>query len=159
MQIWVDADACPGAIKTILFRAANRRRIVTTLFANHPVRVPKSPYVRSVQVEQGFDAADRRIVNAVNPGDLVVTGDIPLAAQVIDRQGAALNPRGTLYSVDNINEHLGRRDYMEAQRASGLVTGGPSALNKTHIQKFANGLDTYLARHGGNNEQSPPEQD
>ena len=149
MRLWVDADACPGPIKEIIFRAANRCRIETTLFANHPVRVPKSPYIRSVQVEQGFDVADQRILASLNPGDLVITGDIPLAAQVVDKQGTALNPRGTLYTAENIKEHLTRRDFLEDMRSTGAITGGPSALDKSHIQTFANRLDTYLTRHAG----------
>jgi uncharacterized protein YaiI (UPF0178 family) len=156
MQIWVDADACPGPIKEIVFRAANRCRVVTTLFANHYVRAPKSPYLRSVQVEQGFDVADQRIVASLNPGDLVITGDIPLAAQVVDKRCAALNPRGTLYTADNVKEHLTRRDFMEELRSSGAVTGGPAALNKSHIQTFANQLDTYLTRHAGEEEAARP---
>ena len=149
MRIWVDADACPVAIKEIVFRAANRCRVETTLFANHHVRVPKSPYLRSVQVEQGFDRADQRIVASVKPGDLVITGDIPLAAQVIEHQGTALNPRGTLYTADNIKEHLTRRNFLEEQRASGVLTGGPRALDKAQIQTFANRLDVYLTRNAG----------
>jgi len=149
VRLLVDADACPGPIKEIIFRAANRCRVETTLFANHHVRVPKSPYLRSVQVEQGFDVADERILAALSAGDLVITGDIPLAAQVVDKQGAALNPRGTLYTADNIKEHLTRRDFLEDMRSTGAITGGPSALDKSHIQTFANRLDVYLTRHAG----------
>ena len=154
MRIWVDADACPVAVKEIVFRAANRCRVETTLFANHPVRVPKSPYLHSVQVAHGFDVADQRIVASLSPGDLVITGDIPLAAQVIEHRATALNPRGTLYTADNIKEHLTRRDFLEEQRASGVVTGGPRALDKSHIQTFANRLDVYLTRHAAESGQS-----
>ncbi|MDH3716199.1 MAG: YaiI/YqxD family protein [Gammaproteobacteria bacterium] len=156
MHIWVDADACPGAIKDVVFRAANRCRVVTTLFANHYVRVPKSPYLRSVQVEHGFDVADQRIVASLSPGDLVITSDIPLAAQVVDERCVALNPRGTLYTADNVKEHLTRRDLMEELRASGAVSGGPPALSKSNVQAFANQLDAYLARHVGDNTEAAP---
>lgn len=146
MQIWVDADACPGPIKDILFRAAERRRIPLTLVANHFVRVPKSPFIRSLTVETGFDVADGRIAASVQAGDLVITGDIPLASRVVDAGGVALNPRGTFYTRDNIRDHLARRNLMEELRSIGTVTGGPSALSRVHLQEFANALDRYLTR-------------
>ena len=153
MRIWVDADACPGPIKEIIFKAANQRRIETTLVANHFVRVPKSPFIRSIQVASGFDMADARIVDGVAPGDLVVTGDIPLASLVIEARAVALNPRGKLYTRENIQEHLSRRNFMEELRSTGVQTGGPSGLDKTHLQAFANQLDKYLTQyartHGG----------
>jgi uncharacterized protein YaiI (UPF0178 family) len=149
MHIWVDADACPGPIKEILFRAADRRGIHLTLVANHFLRVPKSPFIRSLTVESGFDVADGRIASSVQPGDLVITGDIPLASQVVEAGCAALNPRGTFYTAENIRQHLARRNFMEELRSTGTVTGGPSALDRTHLQTFANALDRYLTRQAG----------
>ena len=146
MRVWVDADACPGPIKEIIFRAANRLEIATTLVANHFLRVPKSAHIRLVQVEQGFDIADNYIVKHIASGDLVITQDIPLAAEVIAAGAAALNPRGTLYSENNIKDHLARRDIKDELRASGVHTGGPAALDKTHVQTFANSLDAFLTR-------------
>jgi uncharacterized protein YaiI (UPF0178 family) len=146
VRIWVDADACPGPVKAILFRAAERCRVETTLVANHSVHVPRSDYVRAVQVRSGFDVADARIVKEVAPGDLVVTADIPLAAEVIAAGALALNPRGTLYTSENIQEHLARRDFMDQLRATGVVTEGPPALSKVDVRKFANQLDRYLGR-------------
>ena len=147
MHVWVDADACPGPIKEILFRAAERLGVETILVANHWMSVPKSKYVRLMQVEAGFDVADDRIADSAAPGDLVITGDIPLAARVIERKAVALNPRGTLYDKENIREHLSRRNFMEELRSTGTLTGGPSPLGKIHIQTFANALDRYLARN------------
>ncbi|MEZ5557723.1 MAG: YaiI/YqxD family protein [Pseudomonadales bacterium] len=147
MQIWVDADACPKAIKEVLFRAADRRQIETTLFANHAVRVPPSRFLRSVQVHKGFDVADNAILERLQPGDLVVTQDVPLADEVISRGATALNPRGTLYTRENIKDHLSRRDMMDELRSSGMVSGGPSALAKQDVQAFANALDRFLARN------------
>jgi uncharacterized protein YaiI (UPF0178 family) len=149
MVLWVDADACPTPIKEILFRAAERVRIETVLVANHAVRVPRSRYVRAVQVESGFDIADVRILESVTAGDLVITADIPLAARVVSAAAFALNPRGTLYTADNVSEHLARRDFMDELRSSGVVTPGPPALSKTDIQAFANALDRFLARFAG----------
>ena len=146
MQLWVDADACPVAIKEILFRAAERRQLQTTLVANHAMRVPKSRFVRLLQVPQGFDVADSRIAQGVQPGDLVITADVPLAAQVVEAGATALNPRGTLYTAENVAEHLSRRDMMDELRSAGLVSGGPPALGKSEIQTFANALDRYLTR-------------
>lgn len=146
MRIWVDADACPAVIREVLFRAARRLAVTTTLVANHHLRVPPSPHLRSVQVAAGFDKADDHIASVVEKGDLVITGDIPLAARVVDAGGTALNPRGTLYDAESIREHLGRRDFMEELRSSGIQTGGPSSLSKGDVQTFANALDRFLAR-------------
>lgn len=145
-QIWVDADACPRAIKEVLYKAADRRRIPMTLIANQFLRTPPSPFITSVQVETGFDVADNTIAARMNPGDLVVTQDIPLADEVIERGGLALNPRGTLYTRENIKDHLNRRDMMEELRASGTVTGGPPVFDKRDVQAFANALDRTLTR-------------
>jgi uncharacterized protein len=144
MKIWVDADACPVVIKEILFRAAERAQVQVTLVANQPVRVPPSRYVRMIQVRSGFDVADNEIVARLEPGDLVVTADIPLAAEVIDKGGHALNPRGEMYSADTIRSRLDIRDFMETLRASGVDTGGPAALNQRDRQAFANQLDRFL---------------
>lgn len=146
MQIWVDADACPVVIKEILFRAAQRTQIMTTLVANKLLRVPPSPYIRSLQVPGGFDVADNRIVQEVAPGDLVITADIPLAAQVIDRGGHALNPRGEFYSADNIRQRLTMRNFMEELRSSGVDISGPSSFSQSDRQAFAAELDRFLAR-------------
>ncbi|MBC7946054.1 MAG: YaiI/YqxD family protein [Burkholderiales bacterium] len=147
MQIWVDADACPNVIKEILFRAAERRRIVTTLVANHLIRIPASPYLKALQVPRGFDVADNEIAAKVEIGDLVITADVPLAADVIERGGFALNPRGEFYTQDNIREHLTMRNFMDGLRSSGVETGGPATLNQADRQAFANRLDQFLARH------------
>ena len=147
MRVWVDADACPGPIKEILFRAAERAGVETILVANQFIRVPKSKHIRAVQVEMGFDVADNRIADSATAGDLVITGDIPLAARVIEAGAEALNPRGTFYSRENIRDHLARRDLMDELRSTGTITGGPAPLGKGHIQAFANGLDRYLTRH------------
>lgn len=146
MQIWVDADACPSVIKDILFRAAERERVQITLVANQPLRVPASPYIRSVQVPAGFDVADKRIVDLLAPADLVITADIPLAAAAIDKGAHALNPRGELYTKDNIRERLSMRNFMDELRGSGVATGGPAALNQRDRQAFANSLDSFLAK-------------
>ena len=147
MKIWVDADACPKVIKEVLFRAAERRGVETTLFANHAVRVPPSRYLTSVQVPGGFDVADNVILERMAPGDLVVTQDIPLADAVIGRGGTALNPRGTMYTAENVKDHRARRDLMEELRSGGMISGGPSALAKQDVQAFANALDRFLARN------------
>lgn len=146
MRIWVDADACPAVIREVLFRAARRRQVETILVANHHIRIPPSPLIRSLQVASGFDQADDYIAAEVARGDLVITGDIPLAARAVEAGGTALNPRGTLYDAETIREHLGRRDFMEELRSSGMQTGGPSALGKSDVQTFANALDRFLAR-------------
>ncbi|GFE79600.1 UPF0178 protein [Steroidobacter agaridevorans] len=147
MQIWVDADACPGAIKEILFRAAERERVQINLVANRALRIPPSPYIRSLQVPPGLDVADKRIVELLAAADLVITADIPLAAAAIDKGGPALNPRGELYTKDNIRERLSLRNFMDELRGSGVTTGGPSALSQRDRQAFANSLDAFLAKH------------
>lgn len=146
MRIWVDADACPGVIKEILFRAAERRRIRLTLVANRPLRIPRSPWIRAVQVASGFDVADHRIAAEVEAGDVVVTADIPLAADVVERGALALSPRGELYTEENIRERLNMRDFMDQLRSSGIDTGGPAALGPRERKTFADQLDRLLAR-------------
>jgi len=146
MQIWVDADACPAVIKDILYRAAERVKCPLVLVANQPLRTPPSPYIKSMQVPGGFDVADNRIVELVKEGDLVITADIPLAAAVIEKGGLALNPRGDLYTADNIRERLAMRNFMGELRNTGVMTGGPSALNHSDRQAFANQLDRILTR-------------
>lgn len=145
MHIWVDADACPGVIKEILYRAALRVGIPLTLVANQPLQTPPSPLIRRVQVGQGFDVADHHIAKHLEPGDLVITGDIPLAAQVIARGGDAINPRGERYTPENIRERLAVRDFLEELRSTGVNTGGPPPLGLTERQAFANALDRLLA--------------
>ncbi len=149
MQIWVDADACPVVIKEILFRAAQRAQIMTTLVANKLLRVPASPFIRATQVPHGFDVADNKIAQEVQPGDLVITADIPLAAQVIERGGFALNPRGEFYSRDNIRERLTMRNLMEELRGSGVDISGPSSFSQGDRQAFAAQLDRFLAKQQG----------
>lgn len=144
MRIWVDADACPAAIKEILFRAAERTRTQVTLVANHSMRVPPSRYVNMLQVTHGFDVADAEIVKRLGAGDVVVTADIPLAAEVLEKGGHALNPRGELYSMDDIKARLTMRDFMDTLRASGVDTGGPPALSQADRQAFASHLDKLL---------------
>ncbi|WP_313176904.1 YaiI/YqxD family protein [Massilia sp.] len=146
MQIWVDADACPGVIKEILFRVAERTQIQVTLVANQLLRVPGSKFIRALQVPGGFDVADAEIVARVQPNDLVVTADIPLAAQVLGKGGHALNPRGDFYTKDTIAQQLTMRAFMEELRSSGVDTGGPSAFSQADRQRFANALDRHLAR-------------
>lgn len=147
MQIWVDADACPNVIKEILFRAAERVRIMVTLVANQPLRIPPSLYIKTCQVAAGFDVADNHIVQSMAAGDLVITADIPLAAAVIESKGHALNPRGDFYTPDNIRQRLQMRNFMEELRNSGIMTGGPAALDQRDRQAFANQLDRFLARY------------
>jgi hypothetical protein len=146
MQIWVDADACPKLIKDVLFRAAERTKITVTLVANHSLQVPPSRYIKLLQVSAGFDVADNEIVNRLNVDDLVITGDIPLAYEVINKGGHAINPRGERYTVANIKERLQMRDLMESLRSSGIDTGGFAALNSRDVQAFANQLDRFLAQ-------------
>jgi len=146
MSIWVDADACPRPVKDILFKAAERTGISLTLVANHAMAVPRLPNVRLLQVQGGFDVADQEIAKRVGPGDLVITADIPLAADVIARGAQALNPRGEVYSADTIRALLTMRDFMDTMRASGVVTGGPPALRQADRQAFAGQLDRWLAR-------------
>ena len=147
MQIWVDADACPLVIKEILFRAAERVRVPLTLVANAKLRTPPSKYIRAVQVMRGFDVADNYILQNIHADDLVVTADIPLAAEVIGKGGLALNPRGALYTRDNISGYLVTRDLMDQLRGSGVVTGGPATLSQSERQAFANQLDRFLTQH------------
>lgn len=146
MQIWVDADACPNVIKEILFRVAERTQIPVTLVANQPIATPRLAFVQSLQVAQGFDVADNEIVLRCAAGDLVITADIPLAAEVIDKGATALNPRGELYTRENIKARLNMRDFMDTMRASGAHTGGPPALNQRDRQAFANALDRFVAQ-------------
>lgn len=146
--IWVDADACPAPVKDILFRAATRTGLQLTLVANKRLRVPPSPHIRAVQVAHGFDAADRYIEEAVGAGDLVITADIPLAAQVIAKGATVIDPRGDLLDARNIEERLTMRNFMEGLRASGVQTGGPAAISQADRQAFANRLDGLLARRG-----------
>jgi uncharacterized protein YaiI (UPF0178 family) len=145
MRIWVDADACPNAIKEILFRAAERARVNLTLVANQPVRTPPSQYIKALQVPPGFDVADNKIVELTEAGDLVITADIPLAAGVIDKGGHALDPRGETYTKDNIKERLAMRKLMDELRSSGVDTGGPATFGNADRQAFANKLDRFLA--------------
>lgn len=146
MQIWVDADACPGVIKEILYRVAERVQMNVTLVANQLLRVPPSKYVRALQVPHGFDVADNEIVRLCEPGDLVVTGDIPLASDVLAKGGHALNPRGEFYTPDTIKQQLTMRAFMEDLRSSGVDTGGPSAFSQADRQRFANALDGHLRK-------------
>jgi len=147
MKIWVDADACPGVIKEILFRAAERTKTQVTLVANQSMEIPASHHINFIQVSQGFDIADNEIVKRMESGDLVITSDIPLAADVIEKDGIALSPRGELYTANNIRARLNMRDFMETLRASGVNTGGPPALNQSDRKAFANHLDQFLTRH------------
>ena len=146
MRIWVDADACPVAIKEILYRAANRAQVPLTLVANQFLRVPPSPYIRALQVPGGFDVADQRIAQEVEAGDLVITADIPLAAQVIAQGATVIDPRGELLSKANIEERLTMRNFMEGLRSSGVETGGPASLSNADRQAFANQVDRLLAK-------------
>jgi uncharacterized protein len=147
MRIWVDADACPVAIKEILYRAAERAEIELTLVANKPLTPPRSRFIRAVQVPKGFDVADNRIAQDLAPGDLVITADIPLAAAVVAKGGHALDPRGELYSQENIRERLTMRNFMDELRSAGVETGGPPPLGQADRQAFANQLDRLLAKH------------
>jgi len=146
MKIWVDADACPAVIKEILFRAAERTGVRMTLVANKPLRLPAIQNVRSLQVPTGFDAADKRIVELMEPDDLVITADVPLAAAAIEKGGVALNPRGELYTQENVRERLSMRNFMDELRSGGVNTGGPAALSQRERQLFANQLDRWLAK-------------
>jgi uncharacterized protein YaiI (UPF0178 family) len=147
MQIWVDADACPVVIKEILFRSAERTKIMTTLVANQFLRTPPSPYIKTMQVPGGFDVADNCIVQELSAGDLVITADIPLAAQVVEKGGHALNPRGELYTTANIKERLAMRNLMEELRGNGVNISGPSVFNLSDRQAFAGALDKFIAQH------------
>ena len=145
MRIWVDADACPNVIKDILFRAAERTRIVVTLVANQPTRTPPSQYIKALQVPAGFDAADAKILELMQSGDLVITADLPLAASVIEKGAHALDPRGDVYTRDNIKERLAMRNFMDEMRSSGVDTGGPSVFSNADRMAFANRIDRFLA--------------
>tara|TARA_Y100001934_G_C12358191_1_gene779188 strand:- start:1536 stop:2039 length:504 start_codon:yes stop_codon:yes gene_type:complete len=145
-QIWVDADACPNAIKEILYRAAERLPVMVTLVANQALQLPTSLYIRAVQVPSGFDVTDSYIVEKSKPGDLVVTADIPLAAELIARSRIVLNPRGDLYSNQNVQERLNMRDFLDTLRGSGVTTRGPSPFSQVDRITFANQLDRLLAR-------------
>ena len=147
MQIWIDADACPVVIKDILYRAAERTHVQLTLVANQAMTIPRSRFIKSIQVSQGFDVADNEIVARMDAGDLVITSDIPLAADVIEKGGVALSPRGELYTTDNIRARLNMRDFMESLRSSGVDTGGPPALSQSDRKAFANHLDSFLSKH------------
>ena len=144
-KIWVDADACPKVIKEILFRAADRVGIHVILVANQPLEVPRSSFIRSIQVGSGFDVADDHIVQHAEAGDLVITADIPLADEAITKGCIALNPRGELYTAENIRQRLNMRDFMDTLRGSGIDTGGPPAFSQADRMAFANQLDRLLA--------------
>ncbi|KQQ33758.1 hypothetical protein ASF61_11990 [Duganella sp. Leaf126] len=153
MQIWVDADACPAVVKDILYRVADRLQLQVTLVANQLLRVPPSRFIRALQVPAGADVADQEIVRLLAPGDLVVTGDIPLASDVLNKGGYALNPRGEFYTHDNIAQMLTMRAFMDELRGSGVDTGGPAAFSQGDRQSFANSLDRHLRKHA-----TPPAQ-
>ncbi len=144
--IWVDADACPRAVKEILYRAAERKGMTLILVANQALRTPPSRHIRSVQVGAGFDVADNYIAQHISPGDLVITADIPLAAEVVEKGALALNPRGDLYTEENIRQRLNMRDFMDTLRASGVDTGGPASFSQADRREFANQLDRLLAQ-------------
>lgn len=147
MTIWVDADACPLVVRNILFRAASRTGVQVTLVANQALQVPRAGNITMLQVPAGFDVADDEIVKRVAPADLVVTADIPLAAEVIGRGAETLTPRGEVHTAETIGAALNMRDFMDTMRASGVDTrGGPPAFGQREKQAFANGLDRYLAR-------------
>ncbi len=154
VNIWVDADACPVVIREILCKAAVRRDVPLTLVANHVLPVPRTRQIRMLQVASGFDAADAEIVRRVQPGDLVITADIPLAAEVIEKDGLVLSPRGERYTQDNIAARLNMRDFMESMRSSGVQTGGPPALDQADRKAFADQLDRLLTRYGGGDPQA-----
>lgn len=147
MKIWVDGDACPVVIKEILYRAAERTGVKMTLVANQPLSTPNSDFIDTLQVPRGFDVADDEIVKRLSAGDLVITSDIPLAAEVIDKGGHALSPRGELHTTENIRARLNMRDFLDTMRASGVDTGGPAAMSQRDRQDFANNLDRFLTKH------------
>jgi len=147
MKIWVDADACPVVAKEILYRAAERTKVPIVLVANQALQTPNSSYIRTVQVPRGFDVADDEIVKKLTAGDLVITSDIPLAAEVIEKGGQALSPRGELHTTENIRARLNMRDFLDTMRASGLETGGPAAYSQRDRQAFANQLDQLLTKY------------
>lgn len=149
VSLWVDADACPRVIRDILFRAAVRVEVPLILVANHVLQVPLSPWITMTQVPAGFDVADNYIVQQVRENDLVITSDIPLAAELIEKGAQVITSRGERYTRQNIGQRLNMRDFMETMRSSGEVTGGPSTLGVRDKQAFANALDRYLARYAG----------
>ena len=149
MHIWVDADACPRVIKEILYRAAERVRVPLTLVANKALAIPSSRFIRSVQVAAGFDVADNEIVRRLQSGDLVITADIPLAAEVIEKGGHVLDPRGEFFTEDNIRERLTLRNFMDELRGAGVETGGPATFSQSDRKSFANRLDQFLSRFAG----------
>lgn len=146
MQIWVDADACPKVIKEILFRAADRVEVTLTLVANRSLHIPRSPYIKTLRVPVGLDVADSQIVRNVQPGDLVITADIPLASAVIEKGGHALDPRGELYTADNIGQRLAMRNLMDDLRGAGVLTGGPATISPSDRKAFADSLDRFLGK-------------
>lgn len=150
MQIWVDADACPNMIKEVLFRVADRLEVQVTLVANKLLRTPPSRFIRAIQVPAGFDVADNEIVRLLEEGDLVITGDIPLAADVLEKGGRPLNPRGEFYTLDNIQQYLTMRTFMDELRSSGVDTGGPSTFSQGDTRAFANQLDRFLTQQRKN---------
>lgn len=151
MKIWVDADACPGVVKDILYRAADRTNVQLTLVANQPLSTPTSANINTLQVPSGFDVADDEIVKRMQAGDLVITGDIPLAAEVIEKGGHALSPRGEMHTKENIGARLNMRDFLDTMRSSGVeMGGGPAAFSQRDKQTFANELDRFLTKFGGN---------
>ena len=148
MKIWVDADACPVVVKEILFRAADRTGVELTLVANQALSTPSSANIKTLQVSKGFDVADDEIVKRLDAGDLVITSDIPLAAEVIEKGGHALSPRGELHTTENIRARLNMRDFLDTMRSSGVeMSGGPAAFSQRDKQEFANNLDRFLTRH------------
>ncbi|MCH8250145.1 MAG: YaiI/YqxD family protein [Proteobacteria bacterium] len=151
MRIWVDADACPAVVKEILFRAAARTGVQLTLVANQPLSTPSSPNINTLQVPQGFDVADDEIVKRVEAGDLVITSDIPLAAEVIEKDAHALSPRGEMHTKENIGARLNMRDFLDTMRSSAVeMSGGPAAFSQRDKQEFANNLDRFLTKHAAN---------
>ena len=152
LKVWVDADACPVVIKEILYRAAPRNQVLITFVANSLLRLPASPYLKFQKVMAGFDVADKTISNAVAPGDLVITADIPLAADVVAKHAYALSPRGEMYTAENIRSILSMRDFMDTLRSSGVQTGGPPPLGANEKKAFADSLDRFFAKHLGSDE-------
>ena len=146
MKIWVDADACPGVIRDIVYKAAERTSVVATLVANQYLQTPPSKWIKFIQVASGYDAADNEIVRRLEAGDLVITSDIPLAAEAIEKAAVVLSPRGELYTAENIRQRLTMRDFMESLRASGIDSGGPAAMNHADRKSFADHLDRILQK-------------
>lgn len=149
MNLWVDADALPGVVREILVRAAERTGVQLTLVANHVIALPRRPNLRMIQVPQGADVADNEIVRRFEPGDLVITQDLPLADEIIRGGGHVLTPRGERLTADNIGPRLNMRDFLETMRSSGNHSGGPAPLDKTDRARFANALDRLLASRQG----------